>query len=182
MAASAAFAAALAVASEVSTRTRVTVVQKNDARTVLRKEVRTVAAMVRAFPGTTPDMLAMLGLKPPKRRLTPKNPPATRPSAHVRKRDSLMHELYISDQQNTTRRARPDDAIGALVFASVVGSGESPSESLEDYRFCGIATREIFTIRYRPADANKTAYIVARWFNRRGLGPVSHTTIAAVAA
>jgi hypothetical protein len=54
---------------------------------------------------------------------------------------------------------------------------------LEDYRFCGIATREAFTIRYRPADAGKTAYIIARWFGRKGqVGPLSAPAVAAVAA
>lgn len=181
-AASAAFSAALQVAGDPLTRTRCHVEGKRVARAALETNLRSVVGRVRHCPAVSDEMCLELGLRPHDGVLTPAAPPRSQPMLGIVAIARLRQRLHIADLENTARRARPADAIGAEVYA-YVGEEPAPMDDLSRWRFVGLATRKELWIDY-PADAaGRPVTLLARWINRKGQGgPVSNPVQGRVAA
>ena len=167
------FAAALAAATEPRTRTRGTVLAKNDLRTLLRRDARRLARIVRAQPSVTATQRVNLGL-------------AARlggggASAAIRppEESPMLQIVYTSGRLVNVRlgrsgrgRGRPDGAQGAVVF-SFAGNLPPGDPSLWQFERCTSRTRFDIEIPNRVAPGSKV-HLAAAWYNPRGdRGPMS---------
>ena len=167
------FEAAFFAAFDASTRTRAKITVKASCRASLERLLRSLAQRVQKHPSTTSEQRINLGLRVADTNPSPAGAPATKPALFVQRIDCLRNFLRIRDSATPSRRAQPPDTIGAEIYAWI-GPGIAP-ESLEQWQYKGLATRDRFEIHYSPADAGKPVVLVARWSNRRGqTGPTSN--------
>jgi hypothetical protein len=183
-AAFATFAGAFGTALDPRTRTRVAVAAKNDARAALEALVRSLVHRVQALPGLAADQRVALGLADRSARASRINAPATRPilaMAHAPHRSGAS--LWIADEDHRHRKAFPKEYACCVVFSFAGERGAPPPTDPDAWRFEGLATRVLFPLPHRPADAGRTVHFKAAWASPRGqLGPAStilSTTLAA---
>jgi hypothetical protein len=160
---------ALATALDPATRTPVAVTAKNLARHALERAVRAAARRVQSFPGTTAEDRAALGLSDRAARPSRIAPPVTRPLLLVDANPpGGVARLRILDESAPLRLAFPPGVESAVVFTCALPPGTPPPASLDDWRFEGIATRSLFPLPERPADAALRVYAMAFWTSPRG--------------
>jgi hypothetical protein len=169
LSARATFDDALATALAPESRTPVAVTAKNVARRALEQTVRAAAHRVQSFPGTTAEDRTALGLGDRTARASRIAPPDTRPLLLI---DVNPHggvaRLRILDESAPLRAAFPPGVESAVVFTCALPPGTPPPASLDDWRFEGVATRSLFPLPARPADAGRCVYAMAFWTNPRG--------------
>jgi hypothetical protein len=176
------FDSALAIAQNDSTRTKVTVAEKDTAKAVLVADMRTLGRRLQANPNVTDAQKDALGMPVHDTGHSPVPAPITRPVVSLIGVAQWDVAVRAVDETTPLSRAKPAGAV-ALQYYSWVGTEQAP-EDLEQWRFEGIATKSDFVISYNLADAGKPITIVARWMTRKGLvGPTSQpiTTALAVA-
>lgn len=169
-----AFAAAYDVTRNPSTRTPTSIVVKRDAKAALKRDARSLARIVQAFPGTTDTMRAELGLTIPDADPTPIPPPAHAPEIDVVSAVMRTVRLRLLDAEAIDRRGKPAGVAGALVF-SFVGTLPPPPEETDRWTLEANTTRTTLEVQF-PADVpnGSTAWFTAHWYNPRGeAGPMS---------
>lgn len=175
-----AFNLALTAATDPATRTSVTVAAKDTARVSLEISSRDLAGIVQSFPTITSGQLTSLGLTVRSTVRPPVPPPATMPILAIVANSPLAAILRFSDELTPDSRKKPFGATSMEVF---VKYGATPPASVADATFLGDATRNPHPLAFNPAQAGETAWLVARWKNRKGetgptSGAISTTVIA----
>ena len=143
---------------------------------------------IQSNPSVTEAQKIAFGLNPRDGQPTPRPAPTSKPAVLVRGANvqNLQILIRVLDEADPTRRGRPAGTGGVHVFSWVApAAGELPPADVEMWRFELMLTRRDGVITMNPADAGKTIYIVARYFNPKGeVGPLSdpvQTVIAAAA-
>jgi hypothetical protein len=181
-----AFRNTLAIATRPSTSTRPAVAAKDDARERMTQTIRSVGRIVRANPDMTTGMLISLGLigGAPRARRHPVL--QQQPVLGITRFQSRAVILRLHDVSTPTRRAKPVDVAGAILFTHVAQDGDDANVApppVEQWRFCGIACRHQFRVEYSQDDVGKRAWIKAAWFTRTGeIGDYSNAVSATIAA
>jgi hypothetical protein len=165
-----AFAAAYQAANDPSTRTPVAVQAKNTLLRALEKETRQLAAIIRAFPGATRDMKSVLRLVVRSKRRRHVPAPAVAPRLYVNSVKGRTVNLRLWDARSS-RKGRPRDVWGAMVFAAV---GELPPPPPDQkgngagWRYVGSVTRTKLSATF-SADVppGTKVWFIAAWFNWR---------------
>lgn len=164
----------------VATRTKATVAAKDLAIAQATVLMRSYAQIIQANQGVTPEAKADAGLTI--RDTTPSRipAPATIPILGVVAGQSLSLTTRFHDQNTPLSRAKPAGVAGLLYFAVTSATVINDPEVLP---FHAIDTRNPVVLTFAPADAGKTAYIAARYYNAKGeLGPWSAIVAATVMA
>lgn len=177
------YTANLNLATDPSTKTKVTTMQKNVSRVQIISVIRALARRVQANNTVTAAAKIALGL--PVHSLVPSPIPApvTRPMVNPMTFTPGGLKILIVDETTPTKRKRPAGAIGAQIFSFIAPVGTAPPADLKQWAFQGIATRADFQLHYAPADSGKEASIIARWLNGKGeTGPNSIMTAVPIAA
>jgi hypothetical protein len=180
------FRNALAIATRPATSTRPAVAVKDEARQRMTQTIRSIGRIVRANPDVTSGMLISLGLigGAPRPRRHPVLP--QQPILGITRFESRAVMLRLHDATTPTRRAKPVDVAGALLFTHIAQDSDNASAApppVEQWRFCGIACRHQFRVEYSQADVGKRAWIKAAWFTRTGeIGSYSNAITATIAA
>ena len=161
---------AYVLAVNPSTRTKLTVADKDGEKLTLLEIVRMYAAMIRANQGVTTQAKADLGLNIPDPTPTPIPVPTTTPDLSVVLSSNSVHQLSVRDSLTPTKKAKPYGVVGCqLVFVETASSGSAPMESAPTL---AIVTTSDFTINTAAMTPGKWAHYRARWFNRKGeFGP-----------
>jgi hypothetical protein len=163
--------AALATATDPSTRTKPSVAAKDAAKANIILLSRQLANVVQSFPTITDTLLSNLGLTVRSTSRPPTPPPATYPLIAAISAQGGQLALRINDQNTPDLRARP---FGATACEIWIYTGTTPPTSLAMYSFLGLATRMPAILAYDTSLATKPAYIIGRWTTRRGqVGPWS---------
>jgi hypothetical protein len=171
---------AIAAATNPATRTEVTVAAKVTARANLVFKIRALANIVQATPTVTDAQKTNLGLTVRDSLSTPVPPPVTSPVISVSSTQSLQHTCRFADTATPLSRAKPVGVGAAEIYVKI---GPGAPASIADCVYRGTATKVPFTITYDSGDAGKTAYIMARWINRKGEpGPQSAVASGTIAA
>lgn len=164
----AAFAAAYATARSPNTNSKANVNAKNVAREQLLNGsggARALVNIVQAFPGTTDDMRAQLGLRIRDRDLSPIAAPSAAPSLTVLYAIGRLVKVRLRDRQSADRRGKPEGALGATVLYCV---GEGPSEHLSNWSFAMNTSRPVFDVEIPgQVPAGSQVWLTAFWFNAR---------------
>lgn len=170
---------ALAAASDPSTRTAPVVAAKDVAKVNVKQYSRALAAVVQASPDVTPEQISDLGLTVRDTGRTPQPPPQTYPLVNILSTAAHGVIVALNDQNTPNARRRPDGVIGAQVFVSF---GATPPTGVDQMTVLGIQTRYPQNWDVGVGNVGKTAWIIARWMNRKGqTGPISTAASTIVA-
>jgi hypothetical protein len=163
--------AAYSAAIDPTTRTRVTIAQKNLALKNMRSSAILLSKIIYATSTVTDAQLIGLGLLPRSTR-TPIPAPSTAPVVEVGVVSGRLVNLRLRSADFPDRRGMEPGAKGANLYSYV---GATPPADARDYHFEGMTTRTIAQIVF-PADvaSGATVWLSARWVSARGqLGPAS---------
>jgi hypothetical protein len=162
---------AYSAAVDPTTRTRVTIADKNLALKNMRSSAILLAKIIYATPTVTDAQLIGLGLLPRSTR-APIPAPSTAPVVEVGIVSGRIVNLRLHSADFPDRRGMEPGATGANLYSFV---GATPPVDSRDYHFEGMTTRTIAQIIF-PADVASGAliWLSARWVSARGqLGPAS---------
>jgi hypothetical protein len=170
----AAYAAALALASDPATRGGATVRGKDQSRRELLALVRDVARMVRNNVNVSDARRFALGLTPRRGATAAAAIPApdAAPFVHVASVSGRTVRLRLRDSASSSRRGRPPRVASASLFTHV---GPTPPASLAGWAFAGNTAGVRPDVTF-PADVppGSSVWVAARWNNARLLaGPMS---------
>jgi hypothetical protein len=166
-----AFAAAYNLATDPTTRTKVTVEDKDTKLAVLVARMRSYGKRINANPAVTNAQKTALGLTL-KSTPTPIPPPSTMPVVSVVSSFQRSVRMRLTDELTPNKGAKPAGVSEAEIFTHV---GATAPVSADDWKYQGQATRSEFDITFPDIVASGTkVWIRARWCNERGQsGPVS---------
>lgn len=161
---------AYSAAVDPSTRTPVTVAQKNLAIKNMRADAVLLSKIIYATSTVSDAQLIGLGLLPRSVR-TPIGPPTTSPIVEVGVVSGRLVNvrLHSSDSE---RRGMEAGAKGCNLYSYV---GSAPPVNPRDWHFEGMATRTITQVQFPDSVASgASAWLTARWVSNRGAtGPAS---------
>jgi hypothetical protein len=177
------YRAKLTTAREPSTRTTVTVALKNVSKKSLIATLRSLYAIVDAYPLTTDGQRAALGIRIPDRHPTPINAPATQPVARIAGTGGGFAQVDLRDQLTPDSPVKPAGATGAQVFFALTAPDAAPPDFATDGTFYGVASKGSYRLALPDGSAGQRLWIQARWMTARGLvGPTGLPASAIVAA
>ncbi|MDR2801970.1 MAG: hypothetical protein LBB31_01990 [Prevotellaceae bacterium] len=165
-------------ASNPSTRTKLAVQDKNDARSALEKtlqqDVKEFLTYNRAVSDADRDNL---GLPIHKSSRTPAPVATTYPDYEVD--SSIIRRLTIRFIEREHRvKARPHGQRG-VVMQWVIS--DTPPVNLEELPHTSVTTRSPFTLEFQGHERGKTVYFALCWENTRGekgpFGPIAYAVI-----
>ncbi len=163
-----AYADALLLATQPSTRTKPKITAKDVAKDALVDGpggLRELAAIIQAFPGTTDEERENLGLPVRDDEPTPVPAPVIPPVMSIEKQLGRSVTVRLRDAENPDRRGKPDGVIGASVFMFV---GEDAPANPMNATFLFNTSKNVFVIDF-PAEIASGAkvWLTAFWFNRK---------------
>lgn len=165
------FTAALAVSTNLSTRTRATVAATQSAKAAMLAVVRPFAQTVSRNSGVTPEHKAALGVNTRTNTPSPIPAPSTNPIISVISAAPLEQTVRASDSTTPDKRAKPFGALGMLLYGK---ASLTPITNIDELPVVQIVTKQPIKVAFDSADRGKTMYYYGRWYNRKGqLGPAS---------
>jgi len=173
-----AYASALRVATNPSTRTAPAVQTKNDARKTLIELSRQLVGIVQVYPGTTDEMRTALGLTIRKKRVREVAAPPEAPSLRVGAMIGERVTLHISKREGDGH-ARPTGAKGYTWFYF---AGDTYPETLAGWSFGGNGIDPKVDASLPGVEPGSQVWFTANWFNNRMQpGPASHPIVTRIA-
>jgi hypothetical protein len=173
-----AYDAAYALAVAPTTRTPVTVADKNTAKFTFIGIARTYAAQIRLNPGVTNPNKTALGLNLVNNVPSPIPAPTGFPIITFVGATPGEHTLRFADSTTPDSKAKPQGVTNMQLFVGV------STIALVDPADCSLystPTRVPLAVTFNPADAGKLATYFGRWATRKGLvGPWSAAVSAVV--
>ncbi|MDR1553335.1 MAG: hypothetical protein LBS69_07730 [Prevotellaceae bacterium] len=172
------FDAALETAENPSTRTKVTIQAKNDARHAAESKTRTLLkAYVTYNPAVTdPDRDAM-GLPIHKTTRTPVPVPHTVPEAEVRLPSPAVVEIHFRDSESE-HKSKPEGVHGAEIAWAIL---DTPPVDWKQLIRSSFDTHTPLRLTFEGTERGKTLYFALRWENTRGdKGPWSEIVSAII--
>lgn len=171
-AASDAWEAAYAAATDPSTRTTPTVAAKNNARASATATVRPVAIRIRDNSAVTDAQRADYGLTIVKTVPTPIPAPTSFPILGLRKATPLQHTLQYSDSEDPDGKAKPFGVIGLELWRAV---GEVAAVDPAQATYYGTVTKSPYRSNFISENRGKICTYFGRWVTRSGTGGVAQT-------
>lgn len=174
------YAAAYAVAANLSTRTAVTVAAKDDARNVAEQLCRQFSIQIKFNAGVSdPDKIA-IGVRPVNPNRDPINVPESSPLLNVIGATPGSHTVRYADTGTPDSGAKPFGAAQLQLFVAV---GATPVGDPDTAGFNGAYTKNPIGVGFDFADDGKVATYFARWASRKGeVGPWSLPVSMRIAA
>jgi hypothetical protein len=177
------FNTAYTAAVNPDTRTKGTILAKNDAMDAVKAYARQLVRIVQAAPAVTDTQRADLGINVHDEP-SPINPPEEAPSLTVVSAIGRTMKIKLKGLESEGR-GKPDGVAGANLFSFV---GETPPAEISEWTFEGGSTRTDFDVEF-PASvaAGSQVCLCACWFNPRNqpgpmCAPVSCYIAGGVAA
>lgn len=158
--------AAYVAASNVLTRTRATILQKNIEKAASLVLLREQYQIIKANPSVTDADKTDIGVRVNDPTPTVIPAPTTYPVLSVVQSAPLEHSIMAVDNTTPTSRAKPAGVVGMLVVRSIgVAAAVDPTQC----DFMGFYTRVPFAAEaYDAGDAGKIATFFSRWTNAKG--------------
>jgi len=158
-------------------RTKILVAEKNAAKKVLLKEIRSMVNFRLKNPIITDAELIALGLNVSDKTKSPIPVPPKSPKFYISLLDSGMLSVGFQDQDSTSK-ARPYGINGAVISYAVLETAPTEQEQLIH---SVLATKTPHTLVFTAEERGKTVYIAVRWQNIKGqTGPWSNIETAIV--
>jgi hypothetical protein len=165
-----AFANKLTIADNEGTRTKVTVKEKNDARTLFEGNIRqTVKEYLTNNHLMTDAIRDLLGLPIPDTKPTPA--PAATTYPWTKALTAVIREVGFDYGSSETSKAKPAGQHG-MELASVIADTK-PAE-VDELIHSSFSTHTPLVLNFKESERGKTLWYAVRWENTRGIkGPWS---------
>lgn len=175
------FVAAYQVAIEPATRTKATIIAKEDARSIAENLCRQYAMLIRQNAGIDDADKVNIGVRPLNPHREPIEPPTTWPVLNVLGNTPGTQTIKYVDSA-TEKRARPFGASELQLFLAITDD-DAPEPNVTAAKFVGKFTRNPITMDFTPEDNCRMATYWARWVSAKGgIGPWSLPASMAIAA
>jgi hypothetical protein len=172
--------AAYTTAVNPTTRTKLSVADKNQQKAIVLGVVRGYAATIRANLAVSDALKGGLGLHVRDTTPTPVPPPATFPTLIITEPMRGLQDLNAHDSTTPNKRGKPAGTAGLLLFRAV---GAAAATDPAQATFLSFVTRTEYQSSFDPADNGKMATYFARWTNSKGeVGPWSPAASMPIAA
>jgi hypothetical protein len=173
-----AYQAALSLAMDESTRTRVTVSSKNAARAALCDLAKVLGSSIRNTASVTNAQLLGLGLLPRAGRSVVERPtvaPVVDCVAVIGR--TVKVRLRV---MNANRRGKPEGVALATIFSCV---GDQPASDIANWKYEGVTSKVVMDVTFPDSVAGGSqVWITATWANSRGqAGPMANPAATYVA-
>ena len=174
------FDATYQVAMDPATRTKVTVAEKDDARTSAEQICRQFATLIKYNAGISdPDKIA-IGVRPVNPDRNPIEVPETSPLVNIIGATPGAQTVRYADTNTPDSGAKP---FGATCLQLFVAIAEDAVDDPDLASFHGSFTKNPVAVGFDAADDGKMATYFARWASRRGdVGPWSLPVAMRIAA
>jgi hypothetical protein len=159
------YESAYAIAIDEATRTKGTIIDKNDAKATAEHLCRRYAIRIKNNAGVADSDKVDIGVRPINLGRNPVDPPSTVPLLQIMGVTQGRHELRYADSATPSRKSKPYGAIGMELYMAV-GDEEPPDVSGAAMQ--GLHTRNPVTVPFTGPDAGKLATYFARWVNTKG--------------
>jgi hypothetical protein len=157
-------------ATDPSTRTIVTVADKDGEKLTFLQLARQYAAIIRANAGVSDEDKTALGLHIPDPTPTPIPPPTTYPTVSILLLGSGEMQLFIADQLTPDIKAKPAGVAGCLLFRKFAATRPTDMVGALLHRVITRADTVLDTSDVPPG--NFIAF-QGQWFNKKGqIGPI----------
>jgi len=174
------FDAAYLVATAEATRTKPTIIAKDDARSIAESLCRQYAIIIKETPGISDEDKVAAGVRPVNPNRDPIQCPQTSPIVTIIGNTPSAQTLEYRDPTEPASKAKPFGASELQLFLAIAETENSP---LADARFVGKFTRNPIAVEFDEGDNGKFATYYARWASVRGeVGPWSLPVSMAIAA
>jgi len=175
-----AYAAAYAANIDPATKTKVTVIAKNNTRAAAESVCRQYAAVIKHNAGVTDENKAAIGVPPINNQHAPVPVPGTPPLLNVLGAIDGGHVVRFADAITPDSGAKPVGAASLQLFVAV---GEAVVTDPDVAEFQGIHSRNGIDLSYGAAESGKYATYFGRWCGVRGdVGPWSKPASMRIAA
>ncbi|TVQ51228.1 MAG: hypothetical protein EA377_13025 [Phycisphaerales bacterium] len=162
---------ALRLTEDEGTRTKVTVMAKNNAKVSAMQLMRLYVSVIQPNKGVSDEDKVALGLHIRSRGLTRREVPPSSPLLKYIGSTPGSHTLAYADSATPASSRKPYGAAGLQVFMSI---GDEPAYNANDARYVGEFTRSPFGVLHEPVNARKVVSYFARWIgHRKDVGPWS---------
>lgn len=159
------FAAALILAINPLTRSKVTVAAKDAEKAAMKSFIRSLAAIVQATISVSNENKIALGLPIHDAAPSPIPTPVTHPILGIAPTGPAIIVRRFADQLTPDSRAKPAGAAFLLVASKVSVTAITDPEELTD---TDIVTRAPNYKTFSAGDRGKTVYTAAKWVNAKG--------------
>jgi hypothetical protein len=174
------FVAALLVATTEATRTKATIIAKDNARSVCESLCRQYAILIKNNVGIDDADKVNIGVRPINPDREPIECPQTSPLLNIIGNTPGSQTVVYADSLTPDSKARPFGASELQLFR-VIGNVESAP--LSEANFLGKFTRNPIAVEFSEADDGKIATYYGRWASVRGeTGPWSLPVSMRIAA
>jgi hypothetical protein len=174
------FVAKLAIASNESTRTRPTIIAKDDARAIAESLCRQYAILIKDNAGISDDDKVAIGVRPINPNRTPVECPQTSPLLNILANTPGSQTLRYADTNTPDSKAKPFGASELQLFVAI---GTTETAQLTDAKFYAKVTKNPIAVEFSQDDDGKIATYYARWASIRGeTGPWSLPVSMRIAA
>ena len=175
-----AFAAAYTVVMDPGTRTKVTIITKDETRASAEQLCRQYAIQIKYNAGISNALKASIGVNPVNTTRTPINVPDTSPLLNIVAVTPGMQVVRFADATTPDSGAKPFGAAQLEVYRAV---GDAVVTDPDNAEFFGLFTRNPVKITFTGADDGKLCTYFARWCSKNGeVGPWSLGVSMRVAA
>ena len=174
------FDRAYALATGETTRTKVTINEKDVCRAVAEQTCRQFANLIRPNSGIPDSDKIAIGIRATNPDRTPIYAPQSSPLLNVVGATPGSQTVRYADSATPETGRKPFGAVQLQLFVVI---GDAPTTDAEAGRFVGGFTRNPVGVAFDHADDGKVAIYFARWGGRRGdVGPWSLPVSMRVAA
>ena len=174
------FVAALAVATNENTRTKPTIIAKDNARSVAESLCRQYAILIKDNTGIDDADKVAIGVRPNNPDREPIECPQTAPLLNILGNTPGSQTLRYADTTTPDSKAKPFGATELQLFRAI---GTEEPAPLSAAQFYAKVTRNPVAVEFSEADDGKIATYYARWASARGeVGPWSLPVSMRIAA
>jgi hypothetical protein len=175
------FVAAYQIVVEPATKTKATVIAKENARSIAENLIRQYAMIIKENDGIDDGDKVNIGVRPRNPSREPIEVPSSWPVLNILGNTFGTQTIKYIDSA-TEKKARPFGASELQLFLTITADG-APEPDVTTGKFVGKFTRNPITVDFTPSDNCKMATYWARWVSARGeTGPWSFPATMAIAA
>jgi hypothetical protein len=170
----------LAISSNEATRTKQSVADKDDARSICENLCRAYAILIKDNTGISDGDKLIIGVRPINPTREPVDCPQTSPLLNIVGATPGSQTLRFADSLTPDSKAKPFGATALQLFVAIAEEENAP---LSDAKFHSLVTRTPLAVEFAEGDNGKFATYYARWSSARGeVGPWSLPVSMAIAA
>jgi hypothetical protein len=174
------FVEKLAISSNEATRTRQTIADKDDSRSICESLIRQYAMLIKDNGGITDGDKINIGVRPINPNREPIECPQTSPLLSILGATPGVQTLRYADTLTPDSKAKPFGASELQLFVAIATTEPAP---LADARFFAKFTKNPIVVPFAEADDGKIATYYGRWASVRGeVGPWSLPVSMRIAA